>query len=245
MRGKSATRGNLVVNLATTLRDQIEHGEYDVGNRLPTEAQLSEQHGVSRTVVREAIAALRSDGLVEPRQGAGVFVLRRQVPGDLPFSDVDLNRVSSVIEMLELRTAVEVEVAGLAAVRRSPAQEERIMECHELVSELARAGASTSEADFALHLAIADATNNARFREFLEILGPKLIPRRALRSEDAAPVSGSYQSLIDAEHASIVNAIVEGDSDAARLAMRRHLEGSTLRYRKLLWSARADTAVPL
>ena len=244
MRGKSATRGNLVVNLVSTLRDKIEHGDYDVGSRLPTEAQLSEQHGVSRTVVREAIAALRSDGLVEPRQGAGVFVLERQAPAELPFHDVDPNRVSSVIEMLELRTAVEVEVAGLAALRRSPAQEERIMECHRLVSELARAGASTSDADFALHLAIADATNNARFREFLEILGPKLIPRRALREADAAPVSGSYQTLIDAEHESIVNAIVEGDREAARLAMRRHLEGSTSRYRKLLWAARGDQPGP-
>ncbi|NIB59842.1 FadR/GntR family transcriptional regulator, partial [Agrobacterium tumefaciens] len=115
----------LVVKVSEELRSQIAKGRYKTGDRLPSEAQLTQEFGVSRTVVREAIASLRSDGLVEPRQGAGVFVLEPAPVERRPFHNVDLARVSSLIEMLELRTAVEGDAAGLAAIRRSPAQEEK------------------------------------------------------------------------------------------------------------------------
>ena len=240
MKSAGNGRGNLVVNLVATLRNHIEVGDYPIGSRLPSEAQLTAQHGVSRTVVREAVAALRADGFVEPKQGAGVFVTEPPAAPDLPFRNIDPTRVSSVLEMLELRIAIEVEMAGLAAQRRSPVQEENIVNCHRAVSGLVRSGDSTAEADFALHLSIADATNNPRFREFLEMLGPGVIPRRALRSSSSAPVSSDYQSMIDSEHERIVNAIIDGDTETARAAMRKHLDGSISRYRTLLMSSRPD-----
>ena len=168
-----------MVKVSDELRSQIVKGRYKTGDRLPSEAQLTQEFGVSRTVVREAIAALRSDGLVEPRQGAGVFVLEPPAAERRPFDNVDLARVSSLIEMLELRTAVEGDAAGLAAVRRSPAQEEKIIEAFDAFRSSAAKGSPTAEADFAFHLAIANAANNPRFSEFLEVLGATLIPRRA------------------------------------------------------------------
>ena len=118
--------GTLTERLGENLRQAIAAGQFPPGTKLPSEAQLVEAHGVSRTVVREAIAALRADKLVEARRGAGVFVLTTPVANDslLSLHAVDPARVSSMIELLELRTAVEVEAAGLAALRRSPAQEE-------------------------------------------------------------------------------------------------------------------------
>src|SRR3954468_11749941 len=101
--------GTLVFQLSETLRQAIAGGQYAPGARLPSEAQLTEAHGVSRTVVREAIAALRADRLVEARQGAGVFVLEPQAsarPTMLSLNNIDLARVSSMIELLELRAAV-------------------------------------------------------------------------------------------------------------------------------------------
>ena len=105
--------GTLVQRLGDTLRKAIAAGQFPPGSKLPSEAQLSEAHGVSRTVVREAIASLRADRLVEARQGAGVFVLTPQDPPPAPLliGNIDLARVSSMIELLELRTAVEVEAA--------------------------------------------------------------------------------------------------------------------------------------
>ncbi|MFB9950959.1 FadR/GntR family transcriptional regulator [Rhizobium puerariae] len=231
----------LVSKLGETLRQAISTGQFPPGSRLPSEAQLTEAHGVSRTVVREAIATLRADRLVEARQGAGVFVLEPSAttqPAMLSLSNVDLARVSSMIELLELRTAVEVEAAGLAALRRSPAQEEVILERHYAVHACLEASQPTSEADFALHLAIAEATNNPRFREFLTMIGHNLIPRAALRPDDSETDQTAYIKLLDEEHNAIVAAISDGDEEAAREAMRRHLRGSQLRYRTLLREVR-------
>lgn len=235
---------NLVVTLRDALKQQIEAGAYKPGERLPSEAQLTREFGVSRTVVREAIAALRADRLVEPRQGAGVFVLEPAPELEVPFQNIDFVRISSVIELLELRTAVEVEAAGLAAQRRSPSQEERIVERFREIDRLARQGLPTGEADFELHLAIADATNNPRFREFLTMLGPNVIPRRSLQATGQETVSDDYLRGIHAEHERIVSAIMEGDEEAARLAMRQHLKGSQTRYRALLRNRIQQTEAP-
>ena len=109
-------RRNLVAEVVQELRDQIGGGAFAVGDRLPSEAQLTESFSVSRTVIREAIATLRADGLVEPRQGAGVFVLEPVEAAQRPFQIVDLDKISSIIEMLELRTAVEMEAAAQASL---------------------------------------------------------------------------------------------------------------------------------
>ncbi|MBI1172874.1 FCD domain-containing protein [bacterium] len=227
-----AKKGNLVTGLTASLRSGISEGVYGPGARLPSETRLAEDHGVSRSVVREAIAALRADGLVQSRQGSGVYVIGPG--GGLPFRDIDQSRISSVIEMLELRTGIETEAAELAARRCSPAQEERILEASRRVSTLARAGEPTSEADLAFHLSVAEATNNPMFVKFLTMLGQNAIPRRALRPDAGEAVTGSYIAMIDAEHGDIVRAIQQGDGPAARRAMRQHLEGSQQRYRALM-----------
>ncbi|MDO1585224.1 FadR/GntR family transcriptional regulator [Rhizobium oryzicola] len=233
---RPANAGTLASRLGDTLRRAIASGQFPPGTKLPSEAQLTETHGVSRTVVREAIAALRADRLVEARQGAGVFVLDppAATPAPLSIDNIDYARVSSVIEFLELRTAVEVEAAGLAALRRSPAQEEAILDRHYAVQACLEAGSPSSDADFALHLAIAEATNNTRFRDFLAMIGKNVIPRAALKSEESEADQAAYIKLLNEEHSAIVTAISAGDEEAARSAMRRHLKGSQSRYRALL-----------
>lgn len=233
-RGRKASKPNLVKRLSEELRRAILAGEIKIGEKLPSEARLTELHAVSRTVVREAIAALRSDGLVEAHQGAGVFVINNQEAQQGSFLEFDTARISSIIEVLELRAAVEMESAALAAVRRSPAQEEAILERCDDIDKLIRQGRLTTEADFALHLAIADATNNPRFREFLEMMGRKVIPRSTLHDGDREQASAPYLEQIQAEHRRIADAISAGDADAAREAMRTHLIGSQQRYRALL-----------
>ena len=227
----------LALQLSDLLRHAIVKGQFPPGSRLPSEANLTETHGVSRTVVREAMATLRADRLVVARQGSGVFVL--DAPGltqmaAQSIAHVDLARVSSVIELLELRTAIEVEAAGLAALRRSPAQDEFIIERHSAVRASLEASLPTSEADLALHLAIADASNNPRFREFLDMIGRNLIPRSALQQDLPEKDHEAYIILLDHEHDRIVTAISAGDEEGAREAMRSHLRGSQSRYRTLL-----------
>ncbi len=226
-------RRNLVLEVIEDLRAQIVRGAYKPGERLPPESQLTDQFKVSRTVVREAIAGLRADGLVEPRQGAGVFVLEPVLDSAKPFQILDWDRISAIIEMLELRAAVEMEAAALAAARRSPLQEDAVMDACTELRRRVDAGLSTTEADLAFHLAIADATNNPRFREFLEVMGVGAIPRAAMRAEVSDAVTPEYIRLLIEEHEVIADAICRTDPDAAREAMRDHLKRSQQRYRDL------------
>jgi len=227
-------RRNLVAGVVDELRTRIAGGEFEVGDRLPSEAQLTDTYSVSRTVIREAIATLRADGLVEPRQGAGVFVLEPAETVQRPFQIADVDKISQIIEMLELRTAVEMEAAALAAARRSPAQEEEIYEAAAAIVALSQKGLATTEADFIFHRAIAVATNNPRFAEFLDVLGEALIPRSALQASSTLRSPDSYIAMISGEHRAIADAIAAGDPEAARDAMRLHLKGSQQRYRNML-----------
>ncbi|SMF21250.1 DNA-binding transcriptional regulator, FadR family [Xaviernesmea oryzae] len=225
---------NLVETVGQRLRNAIAKGDLKPGDKLPSESGLTQQHQVSRTVIREAIASLRADGLVEVRHGVGVFVLAPQAGLQKGFRSVDSNRVSSIIEMLEVRAAIEIEAAGLAASRSSPAQQELIFECLDTMNRQIAAGSSTVESDRAFHLAIADSTNNPRFRELLEAIGQQMIPRSLLQEEDVDISPPDYLSQIQSEHSLIARAIADGDDSAARDAMRTHLKGSQQRYRALI-----------
>ncbi len=228
-------RANLTTKVIEALRGEIEGGLHVPGDKLPTESALIQRFGVSRTVVREAIAALRAEGLVESRHGAGVFVLERPDPvGWLTLSAPVVGRISAIIEEVELRAAVEIEAAGLSAMRAAPAQMAKIDEAYQHFAQLVRIGERTTEADFAFHMAIARATNNARFEEFLAQLGRRTIPRETLRSAlgDEAQLP-NRDSQLNAEHRDVAEAISKRDVEGARDAMRRHLIGSLERYRVL------------
>lgn len=231
---KPQGRRNLVGTVGEMLRDQILKGEIAAGEKLPSSAELARHFEVSRTVIREAIAALKAAGLVEPRHGIGVFVLNWQSTPTISFQLSATDRISSIIEMLELRAAVEIEAAGLAATRRSPAQEQAILERHEDIRTLIADGMPTTEADYAFHLAVADGTNNPRFRVFLEMIGQNAIPRITLQKSGTETSPGAYLNQIYMEHARIMEAISRRDEDTAREAARTHLKGSLQRYRDMI-----------
>lgn len=231
------TQTSKAPTLAEQVRDklaaQIAAGQFKPGDRLPSEARLSEAHGVSRTVIREAIAALRGDGLVNPKRGSGIFVLSQEPRPLVPLQGIDNARLSSMVELLELRLGVEVEACALAAQRCSPQDEDRILNALRLANQ-AQQGAH--EADFNLHLAIAEATHNPRFPEMLHMLGAQMIPRHAI-ADTPAQVSPEYTALLAAEHDDIVQAILDKNEAAARAAMRVHLKGAQARYKRLLREA--------
>lgn len=229
MNDEKAAGRTRVQTLAEGLRRAIEAGEYPVGGKLPSEAALTAQHGVSRTVVREAVAALRTEGLVAPRQGAGVFVIGPPAVQHLPFTVVEAGKLSSLVEMMELRIAVETEAASLAAMRASPAQIAAISEALSALDAAASAGQPTSPLDYEFHIAIARATNNPRFEQFLAALGAQAIPRAQVGRE----ASAEYQAQLRAEHRQVAGAVAARESEAAGRAMRAHLEGGMRRYRAL------------
>lgn len=213
---------------------QITEGRLPAGARLPTEQAMMAAMGVSRTVVREAISALRARGLVTTRQGAGAFV--NSDPGQQPYAiDPDgLGSLGSVIEILELRTAVEMEAAAIASERATAAQVKAIAKAAATFSRAIANGDRAVKEDFDFHFAIAVATQNTRFVGFLEFLGGLIIPRQSIRTFDGkAELQTRYLESVEKEHQVILDAITARSARKARDAMRRHLLNGKERYRQL------------
>ncbi|UCI08449.1 FadR/GntR family transcriptional regulator [Mesorhizobium sp. B1-1-8] len=233
-------RPKLSETVVATIRKQLLAGEIPPGRKLPTEGQLTETFGVSRTVIREALARLAADGLVEPRQGAGVFV-SEHISTTFGVLTAEMGAKDSIaLNVLEVRLAIEIESAGLAALRRNAAQEAAIQEAFFEFERLLLDGQPTGPADLAFHRAIASATNNPFYVEMLDMLGRRAIPCDVTSQWSTELVqSDDYQRGLQREHMVILNAISAGDAGAAREAMRTHLTNSQQRYRERLQARQA------
>ncbi|MBB4186277.1 FadR/GntR family transcriptional regulator [Sinorhizobium terangae] len=238
---KMERKPKLSERVASAIRQQVLKGEIPPGEKLPTESRMREVFGVSRTVIREAIATLAADGLVEARQGAGVFVKEHPT---LAFGSIGLdagNKISHALNVLEVRMGLEIESAGLAALRRNAAQEAQIQEAFFDFDRMLERGEPTGKSDFAFHRAIAVATNNPYYVEVLDALGMRAIP-----CDVASPwgtdrvLTREYQESLQREHLAILKAISASDPEAARAAMRAHLTASQQRYRARLSGQQAE-----
>ena len=227
-------------HVVSALRDQILGGQILPGQKLPTEGQMTETFRVSRTVIREAMASLAADGLVESRQGAGVFVLEHPTLAFGSFNQ-DIGKVSQAINLLEVRMGIEIESAGLAAQRHNAAQEARIQEAFFEFERLLNLGEPTGKADFAFHREIASATNNPFYVEIIDALGDRTIPcDRNSPWYSVEVLSNEYLTGLQREHLLILKAISASDPDAARAAMRAHLLAAQHRYRQRLTSQQVE-----
>lgn len=226
--------GHLVEDVEQSLKDRIKGGEYSVGDKLPTVNSLVDYYGVSRTVVREAISGLRAAGLIVSRRGSGVFVRSTQVDfaPDALFAGDWPKRVPDLADALELRAAVEIQSVTLAATRASNGQMEDIHEAHNAFVEQASLQKDASAEDFAFHAAIARATNNRYFEDFLSEMGKRTIPRENLSLVPGTESFRAFMSQLVSEHELIMGALEARDPEAAAEAMRVHLIGSLSRYRK-------------
>lgn len=225
---------NLTEEVVARISEEISKGRLAPGARLPTEQELMKAMGVSRTVVREAVAALRAEGMVTTRQGSGAFVAADASRVPFRIDPDGLSSIGDVLEVMELRLALEVEAAALAAERIAP---ERLAPIGRALREIEAAigrGEGAINEDFAFHLAIAEASRNARFAQLLEFLGRHVIPRQSVRVSVGTPRSQrEYLVGIQKEHGRIYEAIRDGQPAEARKAMRTHLTRSLQRYRRL------------
>jgi GntR family transcriptional repressor for pyruvate dehydrogenase complex len=222
---------SLVLEIGRRIAADITAGRMPPGTRLPTEQELMTAMGVSRTVVREAVAALRAEKLIATRQGIGSFVAAPPAEGLFRIEPGQAETLADALHIMELRTAVETEAAGLAAERASKRQRRAIRSALEAIDDAIERGEAAVAEDFALHAAITDATGNPQFRRFLEFLGRFIIPRASVRIR--ALNLRAYMMTFQQEHRAIVGAIDAGSVKRARAAMREHLVSSRERYRAL------------
>jgi len=229
---------NLTSELTARLTDEIVSGKLAPSSRLPTEQEMIANFGVSRTVIREAIAALRAEGLVVSRQGSGIFVTADMTRRPFRLDPDGLKTLQGVIDLMELRMSVEIEAAGLAAERRTPANVADIAQSLRAFERAVAEGNDAIDADYLFHLAVSKATQNDYFRSFIEYLGRHIIPRRSVhigtQSDDDRQ---AYLAKVLAEHRNLLEAIEAGNPGAARAAMRKHLREGRDRYIKLVETA--------
>jgi DNA-binding FadR family transcriptional regulator len=213
--------GRLADRAYTAIVRIINDEELAVGDRLPSEARLAETFGMSRTIVREALARLASDGITEARRGAGSYVKRR--PSERLGTHMPMDELAKTLGTYEVRFVLEAETARLAALRRSSEQMETIEQALAALRAALLSDAPAHDEDWVLHRAIVEATGNSAFIPVFDHLKDEVmhILRAGVDISRSRPpeVIGAMME----EHDAVVEAIRGRDPDGAALAMRWHL----------------------
>lgn len=220
--------------LRTRLGDQVYdqvlrlilRGEFPVRCKLPTEYELATRFGVSRPVIRGALARLRAEGYVRSQQGSGTFVERGPEPGALAYPTI--RSVADLQWCYEFRIAVECQSAALAAERHTR------QSLREIERSIADAEAALSaealhlgpDLNFAFHRAVARATHNPFYITTLEAI-PNLVGvgRIAVRNNGIDDPIERLRSILS-EHQSLYRAIASRDGARAKAEMESHISGA-------------------
>ncbi|MEM5447460.1 MULTISPECIES: FadR/GntR family transcriptional regulator [Paraburkholderia] len=214
--------------VAQQLLAQIDKGTFARGGKLPTEAVLAQQFGVSRTVIREAISRLKNEGVVEPRQGSGVYVAAHGAIRPLRIDYAEAMEGGSVLQILAVRRAIEAEVAAEAAMRRTDADMMAIDAALKKIDEAVAEGRDGVAEDVAFHRAIASVTGNPYFLKTLTFLNQYLEAGTVITRRNEA-LREDFSRQVRDEHAAIAAAIRAGDPMAARNAAQTHMYNAARR----------------
>lgn len=218
----------LADRVTEALMRKIVGEELPAGSQLPSEQVMAQSFGVSRTVIRESISRLKSEGLVDTKQGRGAFV--RTDRSDVPLR-IGINAEeprASLLHILELRLGLDAEIASLAAVRRTRDQMATIEGALHAIDEAAEAGRDAVAEDMEFHLAIAQATQNPFFFELIRFLGDAFYSGIAVtRANEGRLEASAKQTRV--EHEAIMRAIMRRDAKAASTVARRHIEKASKR----------------
>ncbi|WP_295537628.1 FadR/GntR family transcriptional regulator [uncultured Thioclava sp.] len=203
------------------LLTQILEEQYPVNSRLPSDQTLASSVGVSRPVLRTALARLRTDGIIQSRRGSGNYIRRR--PDRQVVSFVPLGSIADIQRCYEFRVDVEGAAAAWAARRRDAEDLKQIENAFQILESSYIQQELGIDADQKLHLAIARASKNRFFVSVLEALGPQIsFGVKLSRSLTLLDVP-SRQELVLAEHRAVLDAIRKEQPDAAQEAMQKHI----------------------
>ncbi|MCA2012186.1 FadR family transcriptional regulator [Cereibacter sphaeroides] len=202
---------------------RITGGDYPANERMPSENQLAAEMNVSRPVLREALKRLREEGLLYARQGAGNFV-RPTSPAPVGFARVET--LADIQRCYEFRLSIETVAATCAAERRNAPALARLTEALEMMRVATGDRQHREDADFAFHLAIAEASNNHYFVSSMRALREHINVGMKLHGDSLLSDGPDALQAVFAEHAAIAAAIAEGQGEKAATRVRRHLEQS-------------------
>ncbi|MDJ0951119.1 MAG: FadR/GntR family transcriptional regulator [Alphaproteobacteria bacterium] len=221
---------HLSVEVARAIQREIQGGRFKDGERLPTEANLSEHFGVSRGVIREAIVRLKSEGLIETRQGSGAFVLSADGPQAFRIDAGMLVQSRELAPVFELRIELEASAAALAARRRTKRHLTRMRHVLAEIGEMIERGDWGLDPDYGFHIEIAEAAGNAYLLDLLDYVTRRITYSIALRRRSTPPTR-TVLRRVHKEHEQVLAAIADQDPERASREIRSHLEGAADRLR--------------
>ena len=206
--------------VAQQLREMINSGEYKPGDRIPSERELAERLGVGRPAVREALRELKAQGLLLAGRGSQGTVVTVPAGARLaaPLTELVGSGAEHLLDLMELRSAVEIQSAGLAA-RRATLEDLRTLS--GVLPKIDDLGAP--EGDVVFHRAIAEATHNTLFRQMTRDL-VDILHRHMPAILDVLYTDAGGLAAVRRQHEAVVEAIRQGDEEGAREAMRHHLD---------------------
>lgn len=225
---------SLTSDLVNILRQQIVNGNLKPGDKLPTSKEIEEQARVSRSVIREAIAALKAERLIISRQGIGIFVAESPTNKVFEIEKNEFASIKDAIQILELRMAVEVEMAAMAAKHRTDNQMNYIWDCLEKFNQQISLGNDAMKEDIDFHLSIAKSSGNPYFERFISYIGSGAVPSRdIINNYEMSFTDTEFLEMLQKEHYAIAKAIDNRDAVKAALAIRTHLGQSRERHLKI------------
>mgnify|MGYP002733233636 FL=1 len=213
--------------IAEEIAREINDSKLQPGDRLPTEHILAKTFGVSRSVIREAIAQLRNEGFVETKQGVGAFVVDSRQRLSVKIEQSTLNDPENFRDLMQLRMSLEIDAAGLAALHHKPEHIERLDKAIEGMRNAKDWKVDGIESDLEFHRVMAEATGNEYFGIFLGYIAERI--SSAINTAFERAVYGEIHQITVNEHVVLRDAIALRDTGAAREAMRQHILGAAKR----------------
>ncbi|MEP4195508.1 MAG: FadR/GntR family transcriptional regulator [Aliishimia sp.] len=222
--GKTRGDRTLADQVYESVLQMIVEGVIAVGDKLPTEHVLCEKLEVSRPILRQALKQLREDGVVVSRQGSGSFVRRR--PDSAVLDIAPVGSIADIQRTFEFRAAIEGEAAFLAAARRTDEDIAQLKRALDELDRCIRVGELGVGADEAFHVTVCAASANQYFQAARASMTSNILTGMNLTRNLSLTKPQERLALVQAEHFAILDAIVAKDGDAARQAMRGHIENA-------------------
>ncbi|MDD7911788.1 MULTISPECIES: FCD domain-containing protein [Pseudovibrio] len=208
-------------DVAQAIREDLSKGRYAVGDRLHPERQISEELGVSRSLVREAMIMLEIEGLVDVRKGSGTYVLR--LPSDAPTTTPASEDIGP-FELLQARQLMESNIAAFAATMVTKNDIMKMRNALEQERRELADGSGGEEADELFHMLIAEATQNSALVEMMRNLWQQRKRSRMWATLHERIFDHEYRKEWLEDHRAILTALQIKDPQEARKAMWQHLE---------------------
>jgi DNA-binding FadR family transcriptional regulator len=206
---------------------KIMDGDIPVGGKLPTEHVLCNEFGISRPVLRQALKQLREDDVIVSRQGSGSFVKRRPEGAVRDFAPV--GSIADIQRTFEFRAAIEGEAAFFAAQRRTDANLSEMRNALEELDRCIKEGELGVAADEAFHVAVCNAADNKYFAAARSSMQSNILTGMNLTRNLSLTKPQTRMKLVQSEHYEIFDAINRSAPEAARKAMRDHVENARKR----------------